>query len=259
MPTSSRQRILAGARTLAQRGESFTLGEVAAAAGVSRATLHRLFGSRDALLADLELEPEPDSRERALEAAGELLATRQFSDISMDEVAERAGLSRASLYRLFPGRPALFRELVRRYSPLEPVSRLLAEMGDRPPEEVMPAIARAAAQRLDGRAGLVRSLLSEVAALTDDTLEARQMAAREALAPALAYVLAQMAAGRLRPVHPLLAMQSFIGPVAFHLLTRDLARDLVGYEEPLEAAIDRLVGVWLRGMAPGHEGEVDAR
>ena len=250
MPAVARERVLEAARTLAGRGEAFTLGEVAVGAGVSRATVHRLFGSREALLGELEVEIGPGSRERALEAAGSLLAERPFSDVSMDEVAERAGLSRASLYRLFPGRPALFRELVRRYSPLEPVAEVLAALPERPPAEVMPAIARAVAKRLEGRAGLVRSLISEVAALTEDTREARQMAAREAMAPALAYVMGQMAAGRLRPVPPLLAMQSFVGPLAIHLLTRDLARELIGYTEPLEQAIDGLVAIWLRGMAP---------
>lgn len=257
----SRTRVLESARRLAGRGEAFTLGELAAEAGVSRATVHRLFRSREALLAEIEVEPEPGSRERALAAAGELLCDRHFSAVSMDEVAERAGLSRASLYRLFPGRPALFRELALMHSPLEPVAQILAGRGDRPPGEVMPALARAVAERLEGRAGLLRSLLSEVAVLSGDSQEAREIAIREALGPALLYVARQMAAGRLRPMHPLLAIQSFVGPLAFHLLTRDAARSLAGYEQPLEEAVDSLVATWLRGMAPeqGVQEGVDER
>lgn len=249
MRPSARRRVLDATQALAGRHEAFTLGEVAAQARVSRATVHRLFGSRDALLAELHVEPELDSRERVLRAAGELLTQHSLDTLSMEEVAERAGVSRANLYRLFPGKPALFRELVRAYSPLEPVKAVLEAMADRPPEEVMPAIARAAAARLAGKTGLVRSLLSEVSRLTPDTEEARLLAISEGIGPAIAYLVGQMAASRLRPMHPLLAIQSFIGPIAFHLLTRDVAHRIAGYDQPLETAIDELVAIWLRGMA----------
>ena len=254
MPLTARARVLDATRRLAERGEPFTLAEVAAGARVSRATVHRLFRSREALFAELDLEPETGSRERALAAAAELLGGRPLSEVSMDDVAERAGLSRASLYRLFPGKPALFRELVRAHSPLEPIAEVLRAMGDRPPEEVMPAIARAVAARLQGRTGIIRTLLYEVSGLSAETEEARQMALQEVLGPAAGYLAGQMRAGRLRPVNPLVAIQTFAGPLALHLLTRDLAGRLMGYDQPLEDALDELVGVWLRGLARESEG-----
>ena len=254
MPAASRARVLEATRRLAVRGVPFTVADVAASARVSRATVHRLFGSREALFAELELEPEPASRERALTAAAELISERPLGQVSMDEVAERAGLSRASLYRLFPGKPALFQELVRVNSPLEPIARVLAELGDRPPREVMPAIARAVAARLEGRTGIIRTLLYEVSGLSTESEEARQMALREVLGPAAAYLAGQMAAGRLRPVNPLVAIQAFAGPLALHLLTRDLAGRLMGYQQPLEEALDELVGTWLRGLSVDSEG-----
>lgn len=255
MRPSSRARVLEATRRLAATGQAFTLADVAARARVSRATVHRLFRSREALFAELDLEPEPASRERVLAAAAELLATRPLGEVSMDDVADRAGLSRASLYRLFPGKPALFRELVRAHSPLEPIAQVLAALGDRPPEEVMPAIARAVATRLEGRTGIIRTLLYEVSGLSAETEEARQMALQEVLGPAAAYLAGQMVAGRLRPVNPLVAIQTFAGPLALHLLTRDLAGRLLGYEQPLDQALDELVGVWLRGLAVQPQGD----
>src|SRR5258708_5213849 len=125
---TTRTRVLEAARRLAGRREAFTLGEVAAQAHVSRATVHRLFGSRESLLAELNLGPEPGSRERVIPAVGELLPTRPVEALSMHEVADRAGVSRATLYRLSPGKPALFREVVRVYSPLEPVRDVVTTM-----------------------------------------------------------------------------------------------------------------------------------
>jgi len=250
----ARARVLDASRRLAARGESFTLAEVASEARVSRATVHRLFRNRQALLAEIDVYPEPDARERITRAAGDLITAHTLDSLSMDELADQAGVSRASLYRLFPGKAALFRELVRVYSPMEPVRKVLDSMPDRPPEEVMPAIARAAGQRLEGRVGLVRSLLYEVAGLGLDTVEGRDLAVQEAIGPVIAYIVRQMAVGRLRAMHPMLAVQAFVGPLLVHLLTRDVARQLLGYDEPLDSVLDELVTTWLRGMAPERGG-----
>ena len=67
------------------------------------------------------------------------------------------------------------------------------------------------------------------------------------------YVMSQMSEGRLRPMHPLLAMQSFIGPIFFHLLTRSLAERLLGLDIDGEQAVVELARVWLRAMKPDEE------
>src|SRR5438046_9641117 len=95
---------------------------------------------------------------------------------STDEVAHRASISRATLYRLFPGKAALFTGLIDTYSPLEPVSRLLAARHADPPSTLMPDLARTA-YRADNsggenRAGLVRALFIEVSGLAPETEEA---------------------------------------------------------------------------------------
>src|SRR5256885_2237904 len=141
MPT--RTRILAAARRLSAGGHGRpTLAEVARAAGVSRATVHRVIGSRAELLSAIDVDPDPATRDRALAAALELVGEVGLAQLSMDELAARSGTSRANLYRLFPGKAALFQELVRAYAPLEPVREGLAAMGDRPPSEGMPELAR---------------------------------------------------------------------------------------------------------------------
>src|SRR5262249_61147581 len=101
------EAVLTAARTILSRNPGASLNEVATAAAVSRATLYRMFGSRHGLLRRLEIEPDPDSRERILTAALELIGRDGLARLSMDEVAAGAGVSRASLYRLFTGKTAL--------------------------------------------------------------------------------------------------------------------------------------------------------
>ncbi len=249
----TRDRILASARRLFAARPDALASDVARDAGVSRATVHRHFRSKEALLRAAEVEPEPGARERALAAGIELLARDGLAQLSMDELAERAGVSRANLYRLFPGKSALFRELVRVYSPLEPIGTTVTKLMDQPPEVVMPAVAQAAARHLEGRVGLVRSLIFEVSAPSSEAAGARELAMEQALGPLAAYLLAQMEAGRLRTMHPLLAMQSFAGPIVFHLVLRPFAESLLGFDMPVEEAAGQLAQVWVAGMRPDKE------
>jgi len=109
-----------------------SMDELAAAAGVSRATLYRLFGSQQHLFHALGIELPPTVRGRILETALELVGRHGLAGLSMDELAAVAGVSRATLYRLFAGKEALFAALVRSFSPFEPIAAVLEAMGDRP-------------------------------------------------------------------------------------------------------------------------------
>lgn len=51
---------------------------------------------------------KPELRERILRAALEIFAARGFTQSTMAQIAERAGLGTASLYRYYPGKAELF-------------------------------------------------------------------------------------------------------------------------------------------------------
>jgi AcrR family transcriptional regulator len=252
MSSQAPTRILTAARNVLARDPRASLDEVAAAAGVSRATVYRHFASRSLLLEALDLEPESGSRERILEAAAELVGRDGLARLSMDELATTAGVSRASVYRLFPGKPALFAALTAEYSPFQAVHQALERVGDGPPEVVLPAVAQAVAHAVEPRMGIIRSLFFELTSGTDDTFEGAAPTMRRLLADIGGYLGRQMAAGRLRPMHPLLASQLFIGPVFMHLITRPVAKRLAGFDVPLDAAVDQLVTTTLEGLSvPG--------
>jgi serine phosphatase RsbU (regulator of sigma subunit) len=63
----NRERILDAAERMLERSPSATLADIAAAAGVSRSTLHRRFHNRDELLAALRDRPRDPVRDRAEE------------------------------------------------------------------------------------------------------------------------------------------------------------------------------------------------
>lgn len=254
MAVASRDRIIDRARVVLALGGRPTVGDFARAAGVSRAGFYRVFRSRDELLQALERAPEPDARERILEAAVAMIGAGGLAALSMDDLADRAGVSRATLYRLFSGKAALFAGVADAYSPLEPVTRLLASRKDDPPGELMPEIARTVFRTICGgsvdRTGLLRALFFEVTSLSPDAEQAMRHGVVKLIGAMLSYIESNMSAGRLRRLHPLLALQSFIGPVFFHLITRRAVEQVLGGEFDGELAVTELADTWVRAMVP---------
>jgi AcrR family transcriptional regulator len=254
MPVQTRERILSNARGLLGTGGSPTVAQLAAAAGVSRTSFYREFESREALLEALDLQPEPDARERILEAALTLIGANGLNALSMDDLATQAEVSRATLYRLFPGKAALFTSLVHAFSPLDPVLELLSTRQDDPPEVLMPEIARTVYRTFYGdgesRVGILRALFFEISSLSPDTAEGAQDAIRGLVGSLVFYLMSQMRDGRLRQMPPLLALQLFVGPIFFHLLTRPLAERMLGLDIDGETSVTLLAESWMRAMAP---------
>ena len=241
--------MVAAARAVVANGHQPTMEEVAAAAGVSVRTLFRLFGNRQVLLGELDQESPPTARQRILESALELVGRRGLAELSMDELAADAGVSRATLYRLFPGKPALFRELIRTYSPWEAIADTIEAAPDRSPERVMPEVGRALAGALAGRTGLLLRMVFEMVKGDPDTTEGMRQTMARGLPDLVGYLSEQMAAGRLRRMHPIVALQLLAGPILAHQLTRPLAA-LIGFDRPQKEVVDQMVAAWLRAMAP---------
>ena len=230
-------------------GAAPSMDEMALAAGVSRAALYGLFGTRAALLEAMGADLPPSVGDRILVAAGELVAERGLAGLSLDEVASRSGVSRATVYRLYPGKAALFREVVLAYLPIGEALEMMESMGDRPPTQVMASLARGLGQAGFVRLGVMRSVLFEIA--SGDEVEAEILdEAYSNTKVIIDYLERQMDAGRLRRMDPVLAMQSFLTPVMFHAVSRPTLERYGLLGQSLEEAVQELTDAWLRSMAP---------
>ena len=237
------------ARLLA-RDRQASVEDIAIAAGVSRTTFYRAFPSRAQLLRTIEVQPEPDTRERVLQASIRMLGRQTLKELSMDSLASEAGVSRANLYRLFPGKSALFKAILLTYSPFAPVMAVFARAGDHPPDEVIPEIVLTAYRSVAGHAGVVRTLLLEVTSMTPEFTQAFADTGLRAFGTFAQYLAGQMAAGRLRRMHPMLAVQSLVGSVMFHLLAAPVMSQGAVDVPAGEEAVLQLAHLWLRGMRP---------
>lgn len=248
-PTIRRQ-VMSAAREVLAADAAAPVAVIADRAGVSRATFYRHFRSRHALLRSVALEPRPDARSRILAAARDVLVTRSLAELSMDDLATAAGVSRGTLYRIVPGKGALLAALIETYSPFEAVRGIVLAHREDPPEVVLPLMGREIAGVAGERFGLMRAVFHEVTGGTTLALDEIRPLFAETLGLVAGYLAEQMAAGRIRRMHPILALQAAIGPLFFHVMTRPMIERVVDLPIDASQAIDELVASALDGLRP---------
>ncbi len=246
-PTIRRQ-VMSAAREVLREDSAAPIERISRRAGVSRATFYRHFGSRAILLASVEHEPRPPARKRILVAAEDLLLRSSLAGLSMDQLASAAGVSRGTLYRLFPGKPALLRGLVEDYGPFDAIRTIVELHREDPPAVVLPLIADEIIGVAGERLGLMRAILHEATLGTADAVAGVRPPFERTIGALAQYIAHQMDLGRVRRMDPILALQTFIGPVFFHLLTRPLVEEVVGLPMDAPEAIHELVGAAVAGL-----------
>ena len=110
---------------------------------------------------------------------------------------------------------------------------------------------------MEGRTGLLLRIVFELLKGDADTAEGARRGMARGLPDLVRYVNAQMAAGRLRPMHPVVALQLLAGPIVAHLLTRPLAESLIGFQTASDEVVDQIVAAWLRAMAPEEQADAE--
>lgn len=186
-------------------------------------------------------------RHQILELATELFARQGYEGTTTRQLAERAGINEAIIFRHFPSKQELYWEVIEqqcagRGGLTRLREKLAAETGER---EVFIAIAR----EMLGRNKLLMRLLLYSA------LEKHQLSERffrthvaqyyEVLAE---YIQKGIEEGRLRPTDPLLAARGFLGMLVYHFQIQELFGGKEYQDFDRQKVAETYVDIWLQGM-----------
>lgn len=197
-----------------------------------------------------------ERREQIIQAAVELFSRRGFRGTTTREIAEAVGVSEAALFKYFATKEELYTAIIETKSQTEEViTKAAAAAGRLDDAGVFRAVGLHFLEEVQRDHSLMRLLLFsalEGHELSEMFFRSRVRRLHEFLAE---YIRAGTAAGRFRPLDPLLAARAFLGMV-FHNL---LIHELFGVKrEPLQGVhevVETFVALFLRGLETGARRE----
>ncbi len=200
-----------------------------------------------------------DRRSQILEVAKELFSRQGFDGTTTRQIAHRAKVNEAIIFRHFPTKQDLYWEVIEHECKIRGVAESLQSRlnsGDSD-YEIFAGIAEDTLRRREKDSGLTRLLL--YSALEDHKLSYRFFQTRvasyyEALSE---YIRKHIAAGVFRPVDPLLAARAFVGMVVYHSLIQELYGGKRYQNFDIREVSATITDIWLGGMLArnGHDAK----
>jgi AcrR family transcriptional regulator len=199
------------------------------------------------------MSEESERRQQILEAATQEFATKGFLGATIKDIAQRAQLrSQALIYWYFPTKEALFEAVLSKHLPVFQVVLDPASVRERPPEEVLPVLARSVLAGADQPAAqrVVRLVAPEVIRRPEvaDVIATRIIG--RVLDFLKTYLGHQIALGRLRPHDVRASSRAFMGMVLPQVAGKLVFPALRGDELSDEDHIETIVAIFLRGLRP---------
>jgi AcrR family transcriptional regulator len=192
--------------------------------------------------------PDSEERQRILAIACELFLDVGYGGTTMDAVAGRCGISKKTLYRLFPAKTDLFKAMVadHRRSMLD----LPRPDDDLPPAEALAAIFRLDIDEIENRERLafIRLAIADADRYPEIGEAIAMEGAQASLLLLAAWLGQQQARGVLRPFPPEAAARMLMDMVFGVLVKRYPGDSLLTSEQRLAHA-RRCIEVFLNGLA----------
>ena len=170
-----------------------------------------------------------------LEAALQLFVEKGFAGTRLDDVAERAGLSKAAIYLYFEDKTALLRAVIRQTvsAKIEAVEAM-AKVHQGPVGALSPGILQFMAGRIEDTpmASIAKLVIAESRAFPEigrfylDEVISRGVALFEGL------IAKGVAQGEFRPVDPVLTVRSLVGPMLLAIVWKTVFEPIGG--DPLD-------------------------
>jgi AcrR family transcriptional regulator len=195
--------------------------------------------------------PASEKHRKIIKAALQAFARYGFDKATIKRIAGEAGLSTTSLiYWYFKDKNELFQAVLSEMSPLVGMAADAADLIDRPPEEVLPLVARTLLDTYDNpdMAKLARIFISEAAQKPEVGTQFAKSGIMTVLSFLVDYLRRQVNLGRLRPHDPQSAARAFMGTLIIYPLGRELFPPLRDDLPDKDRYIQEATAIFLRGL-----------
>lgn len=169
-----------------------------------------------------------DRPDEILAAALVVFEGAGFDAARMDDIAAKAGLSKAGVYLYFESKEALLRALIERHvAPISERAAALAAAGQPDPEGALRAIVAMAASRIADPSlfAIPRLVISISARFPDIAALYRDRVVRPAWRALTGLIEAGIRQGRFAPIDPACAVRALMGPIIMEALRRHALGD----------------------------------
>ena len=193
-----------------------------------------------------------DRRQQILETATELFASQGFEGTTTRQIAERAKVNEAIIFRHFPSKEELYWAVIElkcsQSQGRERIRERLRSGGE--PRQVFADIAEDFLRRREKDPSLSRLLF--FSALENHGLSHRFYRTHIAEVYELLsdYIRQQIEKGTFRDVDPLMAARGFLGMIVYHFLVQELFGGKKHHKLDHKQVSETLADIWLNGMLP---------
>jgi len=191
-------------------------------------------------------------REQIVRAAADSFASRGYRGTTTRDIAERAGITEAALYRYYPSKEALYSAIVDdKMKTPDPTVAVTDAAQVRNDQAVLAGLAHEIIRRVRSDPGFLRILLYtglEGHELSEPLFASRVRNVREFLAN---YIAQRAKEGAFRDLDPGLAAHAFLGMILHHLLVREIFGQREAYKQSIEEVVDTFVRLALDGLREG--------
>lgn len=207
-------------------------------------------------MSELPTRRRPDRREAILSAAFDVFARRGFTQASVQEIADTAGVAKPTLYNHFTDKDELFRHAMTHTADAVAATNIAVADRLRAPGPDLRTVLTEVARRMlkvccDERSQALRRLAQGQLVQFPDVLEAVQERTSGHLAEALADRLARLSlSGRLRQCDPAVAAEQFLALLTAPMETRSMSGARKVAAAVVRAVADAAVDTFLRAYAP---------
>jgi AcrR family transcriptional regulator len=259
--TERREQILTAARELVtERGArtNVTMQAVAERAGITKVTLYRYFPSKEVLFAEVAATLDagtdlPDRRDQIVAAAVRVIPTYGFHGVTMERIADEAGVSPATLYWYFKNKDDLLLAIVERMIGRIDFTSFFPQTPIEDAEAFVTAVVPRLIHFLDERISLMPIVLAEVSTHPELAEAIYRNVYSQIWPVVIAFMDKQVQSGVFRPGHPLLRIHAIIGMLLIYTLARRNFGAFVDIPSP-ELAAHEFADLFLHGVMTDDSG-----